>query len=346
MVGKFIIYYRACHDFRQVNLQAGLLFIICGFQSTFCIAQNCRIGYEHNRSEILNKNKVKEVIVYSGDEINQARLKEHYFFDASGCPNKSIKFDRFSENNRPAIEEFSLTPDHLKSVYTSSRKQESGALKIYLKESKYFSTGSKILKKVVEEDIDIKNVTISLYDTADYFKVDERRITLIESSHDTIKEIIDRFDLKTKIKVIREKKNGWWNESEKSVTTYKKGEWDEFTFYKNGKVVQNYTRKSIESSSGKKSDNKIIEDEMNNPLPTSEEYADTIYTNDSNSFVSLGEEYKSKSKFITALHYEHGEKKKVLQAEVFFRNTGLLFRKINTYSIDYHEIFEYKYFSN
>lgn len=292
------------------------------FLSLSTSGQNCKIQYDNTSASAIKKQKIKEIKIFTADSKTPVY---HYFFNTEACVQKLIHYDFYSNGTEPMQSEYFTEKNNTVRTFTKGRIKTTGYLPIE-KEIEYYSGSGKLIKKITEENADLKKINIYQFDTLYPEKTDHSSYLIHPPTQDTINSVRNTFDLNTKLFILRTKTTNGWEETDKIITTYKNGKYDEVSIYKLGKLVNSYTRKMMEEK-GQADPNGNYNIDV--PLPTNQKaYSDTLFTDDENfSFKSVATKNK-KSKYLVLRYSQYGDRNITEKIEILNRKNNLIVKRL------------------
>jgi len=307
-------------------------------------SQPCRIPYEYNTAEELKKNKVKEVKIFVGEKKgDKPKPVYHYTFNKEGCAERLYHYDNFSIKEGVVLAELVFTDNNTEKIYRKGRITPAGDYKIVFSEREFFSKGGKLIKKINVSDDGIRHIETISYDTLTSKYVIKYSAHIHTPTGDTLYTVFKSNILDKRIYIVRNKKDGKWTETEKSVSKYKDSICVEYTLYRNGVIAQYWVPDENKNKNEEKleyGDNPS--DEFGLPVP--DDPIDTIFSDVTGMKSKVDGKNRNNSKYAIALHYTHPDKKYIQYADVYYTKSGLIFMRIMYFNLAMSEVYEYEYY--
>lgn len=289
--------------------------------------------------EVLKKNKVQTMKIHERQD-SSMYLTHSYFLDTEGKVTAHYNYDPANEGGGPFDVEFvRRSEDTIGFVhYTRGIYAEDGSrINLLADHQYYFSSTGKLKKMIYHDFMDYQIIRMSVFDTLHVDYKDKYEWKLF--NEDTMYWIKD-FQNDTRAEhVVKNKVNGKWIETEKSLTTLKNGEVETYVLYKNGKIVKQYDAQKEE---GLKKGKDVEEGEF--PLPISEPMR-RIYYSDKMDLILKSDAIEKKAKFEIHVYFEGNDDsdfKSISYFEIYDKQNDLLLVKSDRegkYRTEYYYIF-------
>lgn len=287
-------------------------------------AQKCRIDYAYATSDLLAKNKVKEIKIRQGADTSIKDL-HHFFIGEKGCPEKQLYYDIYSKGTEPAVYLFSSDVFKTKQVYTHGRMIK-GKITEYEKIEEFYTKSGKITHRKRTESIDLLNITLNKYDTSDDKKIDMRMYRMMPAG-DTISSVVSFFNGEKRIYTLLTKKPEGWEESEKLITIYKNGELQEQKQYSKGVLIKTTSKEMLSEQQMKEINNEPYS--ANNPLPfNATPKIDTTYSDIEKVILNQRNSKNKKAKYRIIRYADPMDPAKTDHADIILQKNGLVQKRI------------------
>lgn len=288
--------------------------------------------------EILVKNKVSTINVYENVDSMMVQTNT-YFINSEGKAYEHIYIDPANEGAGPFdIERLRWSKDTMGFVQiTSGMYGEDGALINLIADYQYlYSSTGKLMKLIYHDFTDFHTIRMRQFDTLHPENNNNWEWRIL--NNDTLYSIHNFKDDMLAKHILKNKVQGKWVETEKSISTFSNGDLETYALYKNGKLVNEFdsTKDQLKRQQQDKE-----ELENNNALPIPEPFIKTVYSDKMDLIFETNAKEKS-AKFRLELHYENGISSDMNHYEVYDNTNNLLLIKSNPtgeYKTEFHYLF-------
>jgi hypothetical protein len=287
-----------------------------------------------NTSQVLKKNRVASIIVKEKMESSFV-ITHHFIINENGIAVASEYFDPFYQGSGTRIEKNWISQDTIgMKRFTQGIYDEEGKLiRLYSDHSSFYSSTGKILRTIHHDYTDFHILQINVFDTLHPDDLDRTEWKMF--NNDTLSIVVDRKNEFISEHILKDKIQGKWIETEKSISNFNNGELISYYLYKNGKLVQEYLKENDFDKVGTDD----VEEEFGLPIPA--EAIDTFFV-DVIKIDSMKTVSEKKAKFRMIMHYEEGKSNGLSYYEVFDNKTDLFLFVTDaegTFRNEYHYVF-------